>query len=79
MTYSVVPFVARIGPADGAAEAAKQLEELVNDGAKKGWKFLRLESVEVIINHPGSSGCFGFGAVPPSTQITRYDMAVFEG
>jgi len=67
----------------GAEVAADQLQTLINDHAMQGWKYLRLENIEIIIHDPGttgSKGCFGFGAtpgIPPSQTTTRYDMAVF--
>lgn len=77
MNYKVVPFVAQVQKGQNANEAAGQLQELINSLASQGWKYLRLENVEINVYDPGSKGCFGFGTVPPSQQTTRYDMAVF--
>jgi hypothetical protein len=83
MQYKVVPFIANVRSGQGAEVAADQLQTLINDHAIQGWKFLRLENVEIIIRDPGtagSKGCFGIGATPgltPSENTTRYDMAVF--
>lgn len=83
MQYKVVPFIANIQSGQGADEAAEQLQALINEHGKQGWKYLRLENIEIIIHDPGTEGtkgCFGIGATPgisPSQTTTRYDMAVF--
>ncbi len=84
MEYSVVPFLANIQIDDDTAVVASQLARLINEKAAGGWKYVRMESVETIINDPGkpgSSGCFGLGAepgIPPSQKVTRFDLVVFE-
>ena len=71
--YKVVPFVASITQKDGASKAASQLQALVSMMSQDGWDYVRLESVETVIE--GDNGCFGLGATPSSTiSIT---MAVF--
>ena len=71
--YSVVPFVAVIGRTQGAAVASTQLETLIQYYARRGWEYVRLESVETFVQ--GDNGCFGIGATPPHTTV--YSMAVF--
>jgi hypothetical protein len=78
MEYQVVPFVANISKGQGAQSAAQQLQTLIEEKARDGWRYRHLESIESNIHDPGSKGCFGFGAVGPSQTTTRYDMAVFE-
>jgi len=84
MKYSVTPFVAKINSDQGAEAAAKQLEALINENSEKGREFVGLETVEIIIHfpgNPGNKGCFGIGFVPPtppSSDVTKYDMAVFK-
>ena len=84
MQYMVIPFVARIQTGQGAEVAAQQLQELINEQIAGGWRYVRLENIEIIIHdpgRPGKSGCFGIGAEPsisPSQEIRRYDMVVFE-
>jgi hypothetical protein len=53
-------------------EAAKYLESIVNDYAKVGWEFYRIDTIGVI----SKSGCFGglFGA---NTTATEYYVATF--
>jgi hypothetical protein len=72
--YEVVPFVATIANNEGITVAAGQLQALINSRAAAGWRYLRLESVEII--KAGTNGCFGLGATP--STVTRFDMAVFE-
>ncbi|WP_437671283.1 hypothetical protein [Sorangium sp. So ce131] len=54
--------------------AAEQLRVLINAKAAEGWRYVRLESVE--IHQDGTAGCFGIGATP--SRLIRFDMAVFE-
>ena len=72
--YKAVPFVARIESTEDVGAAASQLERLINKYAAEGWKYVRVESVE--INQAGDAGCFGIGATPGA--VIRYDMVVFE-
>jgi hypothetical protein len=78
MQYTVVPFVANIGKGQGAQAAADQLAQLINQHASQGWRYCRMENVEINIHDPGTKGCFGFGAVAPSQRTTRFDFVVFE-
>lgn len=72
-SYKVVPFVASIDSVQGSAEAAAQLENLIQHYSNQGWEYVRLESVETVV--VGNDGCFGIGATP--AQLTAYSMAVF--
>lgn len=73
MTYKVVPFVASISLAEGATQAASQLEQLVKTWTDLGWEYIRLESVETFV--AGNNGCFGLGAQP--SRLVSYRMVVF--
>jgi hypothetical protein len=72
--YSVVPFVAKVGPNEGAAQAADQLDKLVKGWTDAGWEYVRLERVDTFI--AGTDGCFGLGATPG--RFASYSMAVFK-
>ena len=78
MKYEVVPFVSNITKGQGAKDAAEQLQNLIFEKSGEGWKFKRLENIEINVHDPGNKGCFGIVAVAPSQTTTRYDMAVFE-
>jgi len=71
--YTVVPFVAAIDAVQGSAEAAAQLEKLIQHYSSHGWEYVRLESVETFV--AGNEGCFGLGVTP--SRLTSYSMAVF--
>lgn len=71
--YRVVPFVASIGNTQGSAEAAAQLQALIESHAAQGLEYVRLESVTTVV--AGDSGCFGIGATP--SRITTLSMVVF--
>lgn len=77
MKYRVVKFLPTVDRSEGAAGAAKQLEEMINSHADQGWKFRGLENVEMVLTTAGQAGCMGFGAVPPTNTVTTYNMAVF--
>lgn len=89
MRYLVVPFIASVVAGEGAAVAAKQLEELASSHAKQGWKYVRLETVRTRITTPGTAdtpgnpgcmGCFATPAIPgrPTThEYTDFYMVVF--
>lgn len=77
MQYDVVPFTANILKGQGAADAAQQLSQLVNQRAQAGWEYMRLESVSTIVTTPANAGCMGIGATPATSVETVVYMAVF--
>jgi len=77
MQYDVVPFTANILRGQGAADAAQQLSQLVNQRAQAGWEYVRLESVSTIVTTPANAGCMGIGATPATSVETVVYMAVF--
>ncbi len=52
---------------------AAELESLIDSYAREGWEYVRLETISAVM--PGTGGCFGFGAQPPSNIF--FGMAVF--
>ncbi len=72
--YRVVPFAASVGTNEGSAQAAAQLESLIERWSDNGWEYVSLESVETYV--AGSAGCFGIGATP--AQVVSYSMVVFK-
>ncbi len=81
MEYKVMPFTPDVTEAeDPHVELANQLQKLINEQATEGWKFLRIESTNVVIPAPAQAGCFSMlsmGGGGGST-LMRYDVAVFE-
>ena len=73
--YQVVPFVAKVGSAEGSQAAAQQLQSLISQMSNDGWEYVRLETVQTVI--AGSNGCFGLFGVTPA-QVTTFAMAVFK-
>lgn len=74
MEYKVIPFVASIDYKKGTSKhVAQQLEELINNYADRGWKYIRLEGVTTFVSP--NEGCFGFGSKPGYTTIRQ--MVVF--
>jgi len=70
----VVPFVALINYKVGTSDqVASQLQNLINDHANNGWKYVRLEGVTTFVGP--DNGCFGFGGKPGFT--TTRQMVVF--
>lgn len=60
MNYSVIPFHATVGNKGTDADAAKQVQSLIDQQASSGWEFVSCGNIDTTI--AGSNGCFGFGA-----------------
>lgn len=73
MQYKVVPFDPVSRRLANSAVVAAELEQLIEQHAADGWHYVGLESISAIM--PGTSGCFGMGAEPPSNIF--YGLAVF--
>lgn len=90
MRYKVIPFNADMMRGEGTGKAAAQLEQLVNQQAQEGWRYLRLEAIETIVTTPGKpavpgkNGCLGIGFDPGQPEIrpvqnaAQVYVAVFE-
>jgi len=80
--YKVMPFAPDVSEAeDQHVELATQLQKLINDQAAEGWRFLRIESTNVIIPAPAqAAGCFSMLSMGGGggNTIMRFDVAVFE-
>ncbi len=70
--YHVVPFKGVINEKQSANDVSKQLEEVLNYGARNGWTFEHLNSVNIEVR----PGCFAwlFGL---HRETTKHDMVVF--
>ena len=77
MKYKVVPVDVAVLEEQGPGEVAEQVETIINNEAARGWEFVSIENIEIAVTNPGSKGCFGIGAKPETSRITRFDMAVF--
>lgn len=73
MQYKIVPFNASIKRDETSQAAASQLEIIVLAAAAEGWEYVRMESIPTYV--AGSAGCFGFGAIAPSSR--NYPVVVF--
>jgi len=71
--YRVLPFIGKIKGNQSADAVSAQLESLINDGAKNGFEFVQLGSVNIEIKPGFFAGLFG-----AKTDYTRFDMAVFK-
>lgn len=90
MKYKVIPFKADLMAGEGNTKAAAQLEQLVNQQVADGWKYVRLESIQTVVTTPGkasipgTNGCVGIGATPPTPaipdrrEVFQVYVAVFE-
>lgn len=74
MSYIVVPFVASIANNGTTADAAQQLQQLIQHYTTQGYRYVRLEQVTTTV--AGTNGCFGIGATP--AVVRSFSMAVFE-
>lgn len=79
MEYKVLPFAADVSEAEDQHQAlAAQLQTLITQQAAEGWKFVRLESINVVIAVPSQAGCFGMLGAAQGSTLTRFDLALFE-
>lgn len=78
MEYKVVPVDVSVLEQEGVDAVAKRVETLINKEAAQGWEFISLENIEIVVTNPGDKGCFGIGATPETSRVTRFDMAVFQ-
>jgi len=75
--YRVIPVNLNVVMDQGSPGASKQVEKIINQETARGWEFVSLENIELVVTDPGNKGCFGIGATPQTNKITRFDMAVF--
>lgn len=70
--YVVEPFMGSIKGGQNAKDVSKQLQELINTYAKKGWQLHSIGEVNISV----SPGCLAslFGA---KNEYTKYDQVVF--
>ncbi len=75
--YKVVPVNLDVLAEQGSQGAARQVQTIINQEVSRGWEFISLENIEIVVTDPGNKGCFGLGATPQTNRVTRFDMAVF--
>jgi hypothetical protein len=75
-----MPFAPDVTEAeDPHLELANQLQKLITEQATEGWKFVRIESTNIVIPSASQGGCFSL--ISPAGgggTLTRFDVAVFE-
>lgn len=74
MTYKTIPFTASVKAENFAANAASQVEQIINREAGQGWEFVSCGTIDTIV--AGSNGCFGLGAT--QSQNTSVMVLVFK-
>ena len=74
MQYIVIPFDPVTKRAANSSAVADELQSLNAQYVSQGWEYVRLETISAIM--PGTAGCFGMGAEPPSNVF--YGMVVFK-
>ena len=72
MQYRVMPFIGKIKSNQSAVEVSKQLESLINEGARNGWSFVQVNNVNIEVQPGCLAGLFGATA-----DYVRFDMVVF--
>ena len=58
MEYKVVYFHPDVKDTEGAGGAASQLEALINENAKEGWEYYRMEGMRVELIATGCNAMF---------------------
>ena len=72
MRYRVMPFIGKIKSNQSAVDVSNQLEALIGEGAKEGWLFEQVASVNIEVQ----PGCLA-GLLGAKADYTRFDMVVF--
>jgi len=73
MLYRVMPFIGKIKNNQSAVEVSNQLEALINEGAKEGWKFEQVNNVNIEVKPGCLAGLFG-----AKEEYVRFDMVIFK-
>ena len=73
MQYRFIGFEPSVDRGDATKSATEALTRFSEEVAKDGWEFYSIENHSTIV--PGSSGCFGWGAVSPYPKTVS--IAVF--
>lgn len=71
-TYTVVPFIGQINRKQKAIHVSEQLQEVINEQAKRGLEFHSLGEVSIAINQGCLAGLLGRG-----TEYAKFDQLVF--
>lgn len=74
MEYKVLPFNASLKRNGSADEAARQLQQLIDQQRSQGYDYVRLE--DIITSVEGTNGCLGFGAKPG--YVVTVAVAIFK-
>jgi len=74
MEYKVLPFNASLKRSDSADNAARQLQQLIDEQRAEGYEYVRLE--EITTNVAGTNGCLGIGAKP--AFMVTVSVAIFK-
>lgn len=72
LVYVVEPFMGSIKGKQNAKDVSKQLQELINAYAKKGWQFHSVAEVNISV----APGCLA-GLLGGKNEYTKYDQVVF--
>ncbi|QDU86635.1 hypothetical protein Pla163_37860 [Planctomycetes bacterium Pla163] len=71
-TYKVVPFLGSLANRGKIGEVSKQLESLINEGARNGWEFHSVTTVALEVK----PGCLG-ALLSQGPTYVRHDQVVF--
>ncbi len=74
MEYKVLPFNASLKRNGSADDAARQLQQLIDQQRIQGYEYVGLE--EITTNVEGTNGCLGIGAKPGF--VVSVSVAVFK-
>lgn len=69
--YHVVPFVGQIKSSGSVNEVSKQLENLIQHYADKGWEFYSLDNVDIEVR----PGCIG-ALLGAKAQYITYNQVI---
>ncbi|MES2225381.1 MAG: hypothetical protein V4480_01045 [Patescibacteria group bacterium] len=72
MAYKVVPFHPTVTDKGGAAQAAQELQEIIENTTGDGWKFVSLQSMTTTVR---PTGCAAIGGKPIAAN---FQLVIFE-
>jgi hypothetical protein len=72
MEFKVIPFHPTVTDTGGAAQAAQELQVILNNQLSQGWRFKCLESMKTDVK---PTGCASF---KEKERVERIQLLVFE-
>lgn len=73
MQHKVVPFHPTVTDKGGAAQAAKELEDIITNLTNQGWNFVSLQSMVTTVKPTGCASFLG-----AKDAVTTVQLVIFQ-